>query len=121
LLRVQCYEVTTFSETETKMKLRCNVHDDVTVKEKCNIQSRAERYSLIAVLSSALFWVTDFWWVNYTAETVFCEVSDAATIIKQAFSIKFINNGSSAAWESNVQKDGISSSERLSKYNCIYM
>ncbi len=37
------------------MKLRHNLCDDATVKEECNIQCRAERYSLIVILSSALF------------------------------------------------------------------
>jgi len=47
--------VTTLSEAEIKMKLRCNVYDDATIKKKCNIQCRAERYLLIAVLNLALF------------------------------------------------------------------
>jgi len=46
--------------TEAKMKLRCNVYDDITVKKKCNVQCRAERYSLFVILNSAFFWVTDF-------------------------------------------------------------
>jgi len=60
LLRVQCYEVMTFLEIEMKMKLRHNVYDNATVKEKYNVQCRAERYSLIVILSSALFWAVSF-------------------------------------------------------------
>ncbi len=41
--------------TETKMKLRCNVYNDITVKEKCNVQYKAERYSLIIILNLMLF------------------------------------------------------------------
>ncbi len=44
-----------FLETEIKTELRCNMCDDVTVKEKCNIQYKAERYLLIIVLSLMLF------------------------------------------------------------------
>ncbi len=45
----------TFLKTEAKIELRCNVYNDVTVKEKCCIQYRAERYSLIIVLSLTFF------------------------------------------------------------------
>ncbi len=41
--------------TEVKMKLRCNVCDDITVKEECYIWCKAERYSLIMISDSALF------------------------------------------------------------------
>ncbi len=54
---------------------------------------------------------------------MFCDISDAATVIKQAFLIKSVNNDLSVTWESEskVQKDDISLSERLNKYNCIYI
>ncbi len=52
---------------------------------------------------------------------MFCDVNDAVTIIKQAFSIKSVNNDLSVAWESRVQKDSILLLKRLNKYNCIYM
>ena len=123
LLRVWCYEVMTFLRTETKMKLRCNVCDDTITEEKCDMQCRVERYSLIIILNLVLFWMTDFWQINYVVKTVFCDISDAATVIKQAFSIRFINNDLSAAWESRdkMQKDSISLLKRLNKYNCIYI
>jgi len=38
-----------------KMKLKCNVCNDATIKEEYNIQHKAERYSLIIVLSLILF------------------------------------------------------------------
>ena len=47
-------------ETEVKTKSEHNVCDDVTVKEKCNIQHRTERYLLIVILDSVLFWVMSF-------------------------------------------------------------
>ena len=40
---------------EVKMKLRCNVCDDIIIKKKYNVQCRAERYSLIVISDSALF------------------------------------------------------------------
>ncbi len=44
-------------------------------------------------------------------------------IIKQAFSIKSVNNDSSMTWESEdeMQKDDISSLKRLNKYNYVYI
>jgi len=45
----------TLSEAETKTELRYNVCDDATVKEKCDMQYRTERYSLITVSDSVLF------------------------------------------------------------------
>ncbi len=36
-LRVWCYEVTIFLEIEIKTKLRCNVCNDITAEEKCDI------------------------------------------------------------------------------------
>ncbi len=87
----------TFLRAETKIELRCNVCNDVTVKEVCNVQHRAERYSLIAVLNLVLFWAADFWQINYIIKMMFCNISDAVTIIKWAFSIKSVNNDSSAA------------------------
>ena len=62
-----------------------------------------------------------FWQINYVVKMMFCKVSDAVTVTEQAFSIKFINNGSSAAWGSSVWKDDISSLKRLNKYNYICM
>ena len=105
------------------MKLRCNVCNDAITEEICGVQCRAERYLLITVLNSALFWMTSFWQINYIAEMMFCDINDVVMIIKQAFSIKFVNNDLSAAWESEdeMQKDDILSSERLSKYNHICM
>ena len=97
LLRVQYYEVTTFLRIEAKIKLRCNVYDDATAKKKCCVWCRAERYLLIIVLSSALFWVMSFLQTDYTLKVMFYNVNDAVMIIKQAFSIKFINNDLSAA------------------------
>ncbi len=107
--------------TEIKMKLKCNICNDAIIEEECNIQYKAERYSLIVILSSVLFWVMSFWQINYAVRMMFCNINSAVTVIKQAFSIKFINNSSSAAWESEVQKDSISLLKRLSKYNHIYM
>ncbi len=103
------------------MKLRCNVCDDVIAEEECDVWCRAERCSLIMILSLMLFWMMSFWQVNYAVKAVFCEVSSAVMIIKQAFSIKFVNNSLSAAWESDVQKDDVLLSERLSKYNYVYI
>ena len=37
LLRVWCYEVMTFLETEIKTELKCNVCDDATAEEEYNI------------------------------------------------------------------------------------
>jgi len=45
----------TLSEIEIKIELRCNVCNDVIVKEECNVWCKAERYLLIIVLDSALF------------------------------------------------------------------
>ncbi len=45
----------TFLEVKVKTELEYNVCDNIIVKEKCNIWYRAERYSLIIILSSALF------------------------------------------------------------------
>jgi len=105
------------------MKLRYNVCDDATVKEICSVQHRVERCSSIMILNLVLFWVMNFWQINYTVKMMFCDISDAATIIKQAFSIKSVNNDLSAAWESEdrVQKDSILLLKRLNKYNYIYM
>ncbi len=96
-LRVWCYEVMTSLRAEMKTELRCNVCNDVTVKEKCDEWHRAERYSLIIILDSALFWMMSFWQINYAAEMMFCDISDMKMIIEQAFSIKSVNNGLSAA------------------------
>ncbi len=87
----------TFLRAETKIKLRCNVCNNVTVKEECDMQCKAERYSLIIILNSILFWVMSFLRTDYISETVFCDVNSAVIVIKQAFSIKFINNDLSAA------------------------
>ena len=65
--------------------------------------------------------MTDFWQINYAVRAVFCDVNDTVMIIKQVFSIKSVNNGSSVAWRSRMWKGSISSSERLSKYNYIYI
>ncbi len=82
LLRIWCYEVMILLEAEMKTKLRYNVYNNVTVKEKCNVWCRAERYSLIAVLNLAHFWITDFWQINYAAEMMFCDINDIIMIIK---------------------------------------
>jgi len=50
----------TFLRTETKIKLRCNVCNDVTAKKKYCIWYRVERYSLIIILDLTLFWAADF-------------------------------------------------------------
>ena len=100
LLRVQCCEVMTSLRVEMKTELRHNMCDNITAEEECDIQHRAEKYLLIIILSSALFWVTSFLQINYILEMMFYDVNSAAMIIKQAFSIKFVNNNSSAAWES---------------------
>ena len=55
LLRVWCCEVMTFLRAEMKTELRCNVYDDVIVKEECDVQCRAERYSLVIILNSVFF------------------------------------------------------------------
>ncbi len=89
--------MTTFLRVRVKTKLRHNVCDDTTVKEKCDVQYRAERYSLITVLNLIFFWVTNFLQINYISKTVFCDVNDVVTVIKQAFSIKSVNNDLSAA------------------------
>jgi len=85
---------------EIKTELRHNVCDNVTVKEKYNIQCKIKRYSLITVLSLMLFWITDFLQTDYILKMMFCDVNSIVMIIKQAFSIKSVNNDSSAAWES---------------------
>jgi len=105
------------------MKLRCNVCDDTTVEEKCNRQYETERCLSITVSDSVLFWVMSFLQINYAVRMMFCDISDAETVIKWAFLIKFINNDSSAAWESRdrVWKGSILSLKRLNKYNCICM
>ncbi len=84
-----------FLEAETKTELRCNVCDDITVKEKCDVQCRAERYLLIIILSLVLFWVMSFWQINYTVKIMFYDINDAVMITEQAFSIKSVNNDSS--------------------------
>jgi len=81
-LRVWCYEVMISLRTEMRMKLRCNVYNDIIVKEKCNVQYRAERYSLIIILNSVLFWVMNFLQINYVLRMMFCDVNDAVMIIK---------------------------------------
>ncbi len=50
----------TFLRAEAKIELRCNVCNDITAEEECDVWCRAEKYSLIAVLNLMLFWVTDF-------------------------------------------------------------
>jgi len=54
---------------------------------------------------------------------MFCDVNDIIMIIKQAFSIKSVNNDLSTAWESEnkIWKDDISLLKRLNKYNYIYI
>jgi len=54
---------------------------------------------------------------------MFCDVNSTVTVIKQAFLIKFINNDSSIAWESESRlwKDSILLLKRLNKYNYIYI
>ncbi len=74
------------------MKLKCNVCNDATVKEECCVWHKAERYSLIIILSLILFWAADFLQINYILKIMFYDVNDAAMIIKQAFSIKSVNN-----------------------------
>ncbi len=61
--------------------------------------------------------------INYTLRMMFYDVNDVVMIIKQAFSIKFINNDLSAAWESRdrVWKDDTLLLKRLNKYNYIYI
>ncbi len=121
LLRIWYYEVIISLRAETKMKLRHNVCNDATVKEKCDVQCRAERCLLIVILSLMLFWVTDSWQINYTVKMMFCDISDAATVTEQAFSIRSVNNSLSVAWGSKdeVWKGDISLSEKLNKYNCV--
>ena len=69
-------------EIEIKTELRCNVYNDVTVKEKCCIWCKVKKYSLIIILNLTLFWVTAFLQINYTLRTVFYDVNNAATVIK---------------------------------------
>jgi len=70
----------TSSETEMKMKSGHNVCDDITVKEKCNIWCKAERYSSITVSDLMFFWVTDFWQTDYTMKVMFCDINSAVMI-----------------------------------------
>ena len=63
----------------------------------------------------------NFLQINYTLRMMFYDVNDIATVTEQVFSIKFVNNDSSVAWESRVQKDNILLLKRLNKYNYIYM
>ncbi len=72
----------TFLRAEMKTELRCNVCDETIVKEKCNVWCRAERYSLIIISDSALFWMMSFWQTDYAAEMMFCDINDTVTIIK---------------------------------------
>ncbi len=60
---------------------------------------------------------------DYILRMMFYNVNDAVMIIKQAFSIKSVNNDLFAAWESEneVWKDSVSLLKRLSKYNYIYI
>ncbi len=46
---------------------------------------------------------------------MFCDISSAAMIIKWAFSIRFVNNDLSVAWESEneVWKDSILSLKKI--------
>jgi len=44
-----------FLRVRIKTELRYNVCNDVTVKEECNMQHRAERCLLIVVLNLILF------------------------------------------------------------------
>jgi len=81
----------TFLETEVKMKLKCNVYNNTTMKEE---------YSSITILSLTLFWAADFLQINYASEMMFCNVNDVVIIIKWAFSIKSVNNDLSVTWES---------------------
>jgi len=37
LLKIQYYEAATSLRVEIKIKLRCNVCDETTVKEKCDV------------------------------------------------------------------------------------
>ena len=60
LLRVWHCEVMIFLRTEIKIELRCNVCNDIIIKEECNIWCKAERYSLIIILNLTLFWVMSF-------------------------------------------------------------
>ncbi len=92
--------MTTFLRAEAKMKLRYNVCNNIIVKEECDIQCRAERYSLIMILDLALFWMMSFWQINYIVKMMFYDINDTATVIKQAFLIRSVNNDLSAAWES---------------------
>ncbi len=40
---------------EVKTELRCNVCDDITVEEKCDVQCKIERCSSVTVLDLVLF------------------------------------------------------------------
>jgi len=74
--------VITLLRAEIKMKSECNVYDDATVKKECNVQCRAERYSLIVILSSALFWMMSFLQTDYALRVMFCDVNSAVMIIE---------------------------------------
>ena len=56
------------------MKLRHNLCNDATVKEECNIQCRAERYSLIVILIlnnvAVIDVVADMLWTVKTTERI---------------------------------------------------
>ncbi len=90
----------TFLRVEIKIKLKCNVCDDITVKEKCCIWCKAERYSLIIILNLTLFWVMSFLQINYVLEMMFYNINNVVIVIKWAFLIKFVNNDLSVTWES---------------------
>jgi len=69
-----------FLRVRIKMKLRYNVYNNVTVKEKCCIQHRAEKYSLIMILNLTLFWAVMFLQINYTLKVMFYDVNSIVTI-----------------------------------------
>jgi len=82
LLKVWCYEVMIFLRIKIKIKLKCNVCDNITAEEECYIWYKVKKYSLIVVLDSALFWVIDFLQIDYTLRTVFYDVNDIVMIIE---------------------------------------
>ncbi len=45
----------TFLKIKVKIKLRCNVYNDVTAEKKCCIWFKVEKYSLIIILNLMLF------------------------------------------------------------------
>ncbi len=55
LLRIWCHEVMISLRAEMKTELRCNVCDNVTMKEKCDVWCEAERYSSIIISDLMLF------------------------------------------------------------------